>query len=152
VPTFSQATEADLPQLCQLLHCLFQQEAEFMPDEQAQRRGLAMILRDPQTGAILVAREGPCVVAMVSLLYSVSTALGARVATLEDMVVAPDKRGVGTGSALLSYALDFARAQAIRRITLLTDHDNESAHRFYSKHGFTRSSMVAMRLLAGDTF
>lgn len=144
--TLSKACEADIPQLSQLLSLLFRQEAEFNPDEEAQRRGLAMIVGAPEVGAILVARDGQKILAMVNLLFSISTALGERVATLEDMVVAPAARGSGLGSALLDHAVHFARESGVKRITLLTDHDNFAAQRFYSKHGFSRSSMVPLRL------
>jgi ribosomal protein S18 acetylase RimI-like enzyme len=86
---------------------------------------------------------------MVNLLYTVSTALGARVALLEDMVVAPQARGRGLGSALLTHAIAHARSQGCRRITLLTDGVNDSAQRFYARHGFTGSGMVPMRMSLG---
>jgi ribosomal protein S18 acetylase RimI-like enzyme len=83
---------------------------------------------------------------MINLLYTVSTALGARVALLEDMVVLPQFRGVGAGSKLLQAAIAHARASGCKRITLLTDGDNEAAQKFYSNHGFTASRMVPFRL------
>lgn len=140
------ATASDIPALQQLLAILFEQEAEFTPDAAAQRRGLAHIIGDPAIGAILVARAAGEVIGMVNLLFTVSTALGARVAVLEDMIVAPAARGRGTGSQLLSYAIEWARAQGCRRITLLTDRTNEAAQRFYARHGFVSSDMVPMRL------
>ena len=145
MPSLTTATEADIPALSDLLSILFTQEAEFKPDDDAQRRGLSMIIRNPHSGAILVAREGEQVVAMVNLLFTVSTALGERVALLEDMVVAPAARGAGVGSALLEHALAYAQQQGARRVTLLTDHDNTAAQQFYAKAGFSRSPMVPMR-------
>lgn len=144
--TVSIATEADIPALSALLSILFEQELEFKPNEDAQRRGLSMIINAPDCGAILVAREETRIVAMVNLLYSVSTALGERVATLEDMVVAPDARGTGVGSALLREAIAYAGSCNVKRITLLTDTDNEIAQRFYARHGFTKSTMIPLRL------
>lgn len=139
------ATPADIPALCSLLDQLFAQEAEFTPDRAAQQRGLAAIIDDPAVGAILVAGEGERLVAMVNLLYTVSTALGARVALLEDMVVDADARGSGVGSALLEYAIGHARDHGCRRITLLTDGDNAAAQRFYGRHGFGPSPMIPLR-------
>ena len=55
------------------------------------------------------------VIGMVNLLFTVSTALGERVAMLEDMVVAPAARGTGVGSALLQHAIAFAQQQGARR-------------------------------------
>ncbi|MNC21836.1 hypothetical protein D3C75_698220 [compost metagenome] len=87
------ATPADIPALCTLLDQLFAQEAEFTPDRSAQQRGLAAIIDDPAVGEILVTVADTRIVAMVNLLYTVSTALGARVALLEDMVVDTGARG-----------------------------------------------------------
>ncbi|WP_235989062.1 GNAT family N-acetyltransferase [Pseudomonas lopnurensis] len=140
------AGEDDIPALCSLLGQLFAQEVEFTPDPAAQQRGLRAIIGDAQKGQILVACQGGRIVAMVSLLYSVSTALGARVALLEDMVVDAAYRGSGIGSVLLRHAIDFAREQDCRRITLLTDQDNRAAQRFYARHGFGQSPMIALRL------
>jgi len=141
------ATSADIPELNELLAILFTQEAEFQPDLEAQRRGLELILADPGIGSILVARREGRVVGMVNLLYTVSTALGARVALLEDMVVLPAERNGGTGSQLLQAAIAHAGAAGCRRITLLTDTDNLDARRFYQRHGFTDSPMVPLRLV-----
>ena len=146
MPTVDKAQTADIPALVELLAALFAQEAEFAPDAEAQHRGLAAIIGNPDLGAILVLREGEGILGMVNLLYTVSTALGERVALLEDMVIAPQSRGKGYGSMLLSEALAFARKEGCKRITLLTDTNNLGAQRFYSKHGFQTSGMMPMRL------
>lgn len=140
------AVRSDIPELCRLLDTLFSQESEFKPDAAIQALGLGAIIEGDGIGDILVAKEGRQIVCMVNLLYTISTALGSRVAILEDMVVAPQSRGLGVGSALLKYAIEFARDKGCKRITLLTDNDNEAAHRFYEQHGFTESSMLAFRL------
>lgn len=143
------ATPEDIPALCDLLAALFSQEAEFAVDRDAQTRGLAAIVDDPRIGHILVLREGSRAIGMVNLLYTVSTALGAKVAMLEDMVIDPARRGAGHGSRLLSAAIEFARAQGCGRITLLTDHDNRDAQRFYQRHGFSASPMLPLRRMLG---
>ena len=125
---------------------LFSQEAEFIPNPEAQCRGLAQVVNNPEAGAVLLAREGAEVLGMVSLLFTVSTALGERVALLEDMVVFSQGRRAGIGTQLLTQAILFARTQGCKRITLLTDRTNETAQRFYGKQGFVVSSMVPMRL------
>jgi GNAT superfamily N-acetyltransferase len=142
----SVATEAHLPALCDLLHVLFSQETEFTPDRAAQRRGLERIIANPRVGTILVAYDNDAVVGMVNVLYTESTALGARVALLEDMVVLPASRRKGIGTMLLQSAFQSARAEGCRRITLLTDLGNTAAQRFYQRHGFGASSMIPLRL------
>ncbi len=94
----------------------------------------------------MVARQGDQIVGMVNLLFTISTALGERVALLEDMVVSPTDRGIGVGTRLLSEAISYSRVHGCKRITLLTDQINESDQRFYAKQGFVVSSMVPMRL------
>lgn len=140
------ATVDDIPALTWMLTLLFAQEADFCPDVSRQAAGLERIISDPRVGHILVLRRGGRAVAMVNLLYTVSTALGDRVAILEDMVVHPDYRGRGAGSRLLRGAIEFARGEGCRRITLLTDQDNAAAIRFYKRLGFTTSAMVPLRL------
>jgi GNAT superfamily N-acetyltransferase len=137
----------DINALCDLLTLLFSQEVEFKPDPDLQTKGLRMILNNPELGVILLARNDNRVVGMVNLLFSVSTALGAKVAILEDMVVIPTERGSGVGSRLLNAAINTARENGCQRITLLTDSDNEAAHRFYEKQGFVRSAMLPFRLM-----
>ena len=144
---FSQATVEDIPQLCELLALLFDQEAEFRPDSNLQAVGLRQIIDFPERGRILALRDGTSVIGMVNLLFTVSTALGGRVAILEDMVVRPGCRCKGAGSMLLKGAVAFAASAGCLRITLLTDASNASAQRFYRRHGFITSDMVPMRLL-----
>lgn len=141
------ATPNDIPQLCELLELLFSQEAEFRPCRTTQAAGLQQIIDFPERGQILVLRDGGSVLGMVNLLFTVSTALGGRVAILEDMIVRPAHRGSGAGSMLLRAAINFARSVGCRRLTLLTDRTNESAQRFYRRHGFSPSEMVPLRLL-----
>lgn len=145
--TLRHATLADIPDLCALLAQLFGQEVEFVADAATQARGLQRILEAPDSGDILVLADDDRPVGMVSLLYLTSTALGSRVALLEDMVVRPGQRGRGCGSLLLKAAIDCARQRGCRRITLLTDGHNLDAQRFYMQHGFAGSDMKAMRLL-----
>jgi len=139
------AKSSDIPALCVLLDSLFTQEVEFKSDHDAQIRGLTSIIENDDVGDILIVRDNDKVIAMVNVLYTVSTALGACVGLLEDMVVTPEGRGTGVGSELLERAMVFAKEKGCQRITLLTDHDNESAHKFYQKHGFSLSTMVAFR-------
>lgn len=147
---FELASLTDIPALCHLLDLLFEQEKEFKPALAAQMLGLELIIKNPNIGTIIVARDNGELIGMVNILYSVSTALGARVAMLEDMVVTNSVRDCGVGSKLLTFALEYAKEQGCKRITLLTDYDNEAAHRFYQKHGFSRSSMVVFRKSMAD--
>ena len=142
----TEGTKDDIPGLCELLDLLFEQEIEFRPARSLQSTGLQQIIDFPERGRILVLRQGDSLIGMVNLLFTISTALGGRVALLEDMIVRPEYRGSGAGSELLQAAINLAELSGCRRITLLTDQTNESAQRFYKQHGFNLSEMVPMRL------
>ena len=73
------ATPADIPALSALLSVLFAQEADFQPDPAKQAAGLELLFAR-QLGDILLAEADGAVRGMVSLLYTVSTALGGPVA------------------------------------------------------------------------
>ena len=142
----SAAKITDIPQICQLLAFLFDQEKEFTPNADKQAAALQHIISKPEVGIILLARHEDKILGMVSLLYTISTACGGKAAMLEDMIVHPDWRNAGLGALLLSSAIAHARSGNCLRITLLTDAENHAAQRFYSRHGFTSSTMIPLRL------
>jgi GNAT superfamily N-acetyltransferase len=143
---FGVAKSSELPQLVQLLGVLFEQEAEFRPDAAKQENALKLIFSDPARAKVYVAREGRTVVAMASLLFTISTAEGGKAAWFEDLVVRPDYRKRGIGAELLKHVIEQARAEGVLRLTLLTDMQNERAQEFYRGLGFTDSPMKPMRL------
>jgi GNAT superfamily N-acetyltransferase len=143
---FEAATTKDLPQLVELLVQLFEQEAEFTPDAAKQEAALRLIFSNPAHGKLFVAKDGSRVVAMASLLFTISTAEGGKAALFEDLVVRPDHRKQGIGAKLLEYVIAQARAAGVLRLTLLTDMQNERAQVLYRKLGFVGSPMKPMRL------
>lgn len=147
--TIAPATLDDIPQLCALLAILFAQEADFLPDAEKQSTALRQIIACPETGRILLLREGDSILGMINLLFTTSTACGGRVALLEDMIVHPSRRGDGLGSKLLQAAIALARREGCLRITLLTDRANDSAIRFYRRQEFEMSEMIPLRLSLG---
>ena len=142
---FGVAIRSELHQLVALLGVLFAQERDFSPNAAKQARALRQILSGRHVGSIYVAREGRRVVGMVSVLQTVSTAAGGRAGLLEDMVVAPGRRGRGIGRALLRYAIGASRKRGLLRLALLTDTGNRRAQRLYASAGFRPSAMRPMR-------
>lgn len=141
------AIHSDIPELIELLKVLFEQEADFEPNSEAQRKALSKIILDPRIGIVLVARDDEKILGMVNLLFTESTALGSKVAILEDMVVLTTARGEGVGSKLIDYAISESKKEGCKRITLLTDIENNKAQSFYQKKGFVQSKMTPYRLL-----
>lgn len=140
------ARRDELPELVALLGLLFSQEAEFTADAAKQSRALETLLGDASKGTIFVARDAGRVVAMASLLYTVSSAEGGPAALFEDLVVHPAHRRRGIGTALLGFIIQEAKRRGVLRLTLLTDGQNERAQALYRKLGFAGSSMKPMRL------
>ena len=141
------ATHLDIPELVELLNSLFEQEAEFEPNSETQSKALSKIILDSKIGIILIAKDDDKILGMVNLLFTESTALGCKVALLEDMVVLSSSRGEGIGSQLIDYAISEAKKAGCKRITLLTDIENTKAQSFYQKKGFVKSKMTPYRLL-----
>ena len=135
----------DIDTLCELLFELFSQEVEFTPNKEVQQKALKTIISDENIGDIYVATINEKVVAMVNILYTISTALGTKVAIFEDFIVDRNYRNQGIGENLIDFVFEDLNAKNFSRITLLTDNDNLKAHKFYEKKGFIKSSMVPFR-------
>ena len=140
------ATIDDLPQLTELLFDLFTLEGDFKPDRAKHSRGLRLILEQPSRGRIFVLRQDGRILAMINLLFTISTAEGGFVLILEDVIVHRDHRHKGFGDRLLEYCINFAREKNFLRITLLTDRTNEEAQKFFKRHGFIDSKMIPLRM------
>ncbi|HEX5539372.1 MAG TPA: GNAT family N-acetyltransferase [Methylophilaceae bacterium] len=145
---FDDANADDIPQLVDLLHTLFTIEDDFSPDTQKQRLGLEMLIANPVSGVIKVARnvDGNAI-GMVSAQLVISTAEGAYSAWIEDMVIAPGYRGQGIGRMLLRYVLQWAKAQGATRAQLLVDLANDSAIDYYRHLGWQPTQLQARRIL-----
>jgi GNAT superfamily N-acetyltransferase len=144
---FREAIYSDILELIPLLEILFTQEAEFSFNAEMIQNALNEIIQDNSIGEIFVATHNNIPIAMVSILYTISSALGGKVGLLEDMIVHPKYRFNGVGSQLLQYALKKVKDKNLKRLTLLTDESNTIAQHFYTKHEFQKSSMIAFRKL-----
>jgi GNAT superfamily N-acetyltransferase len=143
--TIDFATSADLPAMADLLHELFTLEADFQPERDKQLAGLRMILDNPALGRLFVLRVDGRIAGMANALITVSTALGAPVLLLEDVIVSRAYRGSGLGRRLVEQVFDWARSQGMARVTLLADQDNAPALAFYESLGFEKSAMAVRR-------
>jgi GNAT superfamily N-acetyltransferase len=140
------ASSADLPVLVRLLGDLFSIEADFVPDPERQRLGLALMLADPRRRAVLVAeRRTAQVIGMVSGQLLVSTAEGGLSVLVEDMVVDGAERGRGVGKALLSAMEGWAAERGATRLQLLADRENAPALAFYDRSGWSTTKLVCLR-------
>ena len=139
------ARPGDLDDLVRLLEVLFSIEADFRPDAVRQRRGLALLLEDPERGCVLVAEDGGRAVGMATAQLVVSTAEGAASAGVEDVGVDAALRGRGVGRRLLAAAEAWARERGAARLQLRADRDNAPALAFYRRLGWSPTRLSAWR-------
>ena len=91
------------------------------------------IERDEAT--FLLAGSGPD--GFAEIRYRPSLITGALDAHLEELYVAPAKRGRGIGRALLEGAMEAARERGATRMDLGTSVDDAAARALYESAGFT---------------
>ena len=143
--TIRKATSKDVKGIVKLLAYLFAQEVEFSFNKKLQKKALRKIINDKTIGEIFVVVKKDKIVGCVNILYTFSTALGGKVALLEDMVISPKYRRKSLGTKLLKFTINYLVKKHIKRITLLTDKDNNKAHNFYENLNFKFSDMIIYR-------
>jgi ribosomal protein S18 acetylase RimI-like enzyme len=95
--------------------------------------GLATIMASGST--VFVARvEGVIVGSLTLVLYRIPTGLKA---WIEDVVVDEAARGHGVGEALNLVALDEARRQGAKAVSLTSRPSRKAANRLYQRIGFS---------------
>ena len=128
------ATPEDAETVARLLH-------DFNTEYEDETPGVAVLTK--RVGAlieqgrilVLLGGEGPDGLAQLQFRYSVWS--GALDAYLEELYVAPAKRGDGLGRALLEGAMEAARAEGATRMDLATSADDKAAIALYERCGFT---------------
>lgn len=144
--SIQKAKVEDIDILCELLDELFSMEVEFTPNKELQSKGLKTIIESDTLGDVFVAKFEDRVVAMVNILYTYSTALGAPVAIFEDMIVDKEYRGQKIATKLMQFLQKYLKNNGFKRLALITDGDNLRAQEFYKKSGFEKSTMIPFRL------
>ena len=136
----------DLQALVTLLQDLFSIEADFSADAERQRRGLMLMLDGcGKHRCIKVAEADGIVVGMCTAQTLISTAEGATVALVEDMVVDSDYRGRGIGRRLMAAIETWSRRRGAVRLQLLADRTNFSALDFYDRIGWIPTQLICLR-------
>lgn len=107
------------------------------PDEVLARSFLLDRFRHMQSIIFIAFSEGEAV-GFAQLYPSFSSGKAARTFILNDLFVAPEARGRGTGRALLAAAAAYGKAAGAVRLTLSTAHDNLAAQALYEGAGWSR--------------
>ena len=89
----------------------------------------------PEGHAVFVAESGSEGVGWIHVLIGHSMIIGPR-AEIGGLAVAPDARGLGVGSALLSAAEKWTAQRGVRTIYLRSGAERKEAHSFYLSRGY----------------
>jgi ribosomal protein S18 acetylase RimI-like enzyme len=105
--------------------------------------GLSAILAHPAVTLFGATEDGRIVGCLTLVTYPAPT--GSR-AWIEDVVVAPDVRERGTGTALVTAAIEAARRSGARALDLTCRPDRTEAVRLYRRMGFANPTSDVFRL------
>jgi GNAT superfamily N-acetyltransferase len=129
--------DEELDELVALLVAQLREHGNELSDHQLARAATGMVRR-PQRGQFLIARQSGTLVGFAALSYLWTLERGGRAAWLDELYVVPACRGHGIGQALLHAALDAARAAGALAVDLEIETGHERAASLYQRAGFTR--------------
>ncbi len=135
----------DIEALILLLAELFAIEADFQVDSKKQRAGLELLLNSDDGQIFVAQNEVGQIVGMCSVQILISTAEGAKVGLLEDLIVSATYRGQGIGKQLLQHLERWAQQQGLTRLQLLADKHNQPALDFYAQQDWQTTQLIALR-------
>jgi GNAT superfamily N-acetyltransferase len=108
------------------------------PSDNAFLASVERLLEDRDTEFLLAAPDDDSRPAgVVQLRFRFGVWKAAPDAWLEDLFVAADARRAGIGDALVTLAIERARARGARRIELDCNERNAGAQALYARHGFS---------------
>ena len=137
--------EKDIDGMVMLLDELFSIETDFKIDIFKQKRGLELLLEDKENICIMGAYDGDRIIGMCTMQVLVSTAEGAKVGLVEDMIISEAFRSMGIGTDLLDALESWAKKKNLKRVQLLADKRNKQALGFYKKRGYSVTNMIGVK-------
>lgn len=118
-------------------------------DNAANRRFFSRFARDSREGIQHLAFSAGEAVGFSTLYFSYCSLAAAPVATLYDLYVLPERRGVGIGKALIENAAGVARERGMQQLVWFTDPGNQTAQRLYDGIGAARSEWIQYTMKLG---
>jgi ribosomal protein S18 acetylase RimI-like enzyme len=128
------ATAADAEDVARLLHDFQTEFSEPVPDHDVLATRAAEYIESGEI-TVLLGGNGPDAIA--ELRFRKSLMSGELDAYLEELYVAPARRGEGLGRAMLDAAMETARTMGATHIDLGTSEDDVAARALYESAGFT---------------
>jgi GNAT superfamily N-acetyltransferase len=111
------------------------------PPPQALERAARALLEDPSAGAVLLASEGGQIAGVLSASWQLAIHVPGRYALIQDLWVAPDRRGAAIGRELLLALFDLAVEREIVRVEVGLPSERfdglRATEAFYRANGFS---------------
>lgn len=134
-PSIDLASPTDLDELLLLMREFY--AGERLPwDEDALRRALGELWRQPLHGAVWLARAAGEAIGYGVLGCGFSLEHRGRDAFVDELYVRPEWRSRGVGGRILDAMEAACRQQGISALHLEVDHDNAAGKRLYRRRGF----------------
>lgn len=133
--TLAPATAADLDDLLALVRAYYAYDGiDF--DAPKQRAALRGLLNAPAHGeSLFILRGGERVgYAVMTLDYSIE--FGGLEAFIDELFLVEHARGGGVGGAAVALLKGWCRARGVRSLSVIVEHHNAPALRFYARHGW----------------
>jgi ribosomal protein S18 acetylase RimI-like enzyme len=128
------ATVDDAAEVARLLDAFNSEFDEFTPGVEALTRRAGELIGGDE---IIVLLTGDPPFGLAQLRFFESMWSDGREAYLEELYVAPDRRGEGFGRELLEAAIELARERGAVNLDLNTSEDDTAALALYESAGFT---------------
>jgi ribosomal protein S18 acetylase RimI-like enzyme len=126
----------DAEDVGRLLHDFNTEYDDYTPGPEAMGKRIGQLLESGDV-TVLLAGNGPDGLALLRFRPSLwSESLDCY---LEELYVAPDRRGEGLGQALMEAAMETARAEGAGYMDLGTAETDTAARALYEKMGFSRT-------------
>jgi len=136
------ADTGDIPVLVRLLTELITLESDFKENPERMAQGFQLLLSDPNTRRVFVARTKGKVVGMCTGQLFPSSVEGGLVLLIEDFIVHESMRSRGVGKRLIQAVEHWGREKGAKRFQLFADRDKARAHQFYKQQGWSESSLT----------
>jgi GNAT superfamily N-acetyltransferase len=127
------ATVAEASQLAQLLDRFNREYDTPTPGIEVLAERLERLLAGSQVLALLA---GDPVIGLALLTLRPNVWSEGPVALLDELYVVPQRRGRGTGTALLKAAENVCRQRGVELLEVNVDGEDVDARRFYERHGY----------------
>lgn len=135
------ATDVDIPDVAAAVNNLLAELGGASDGPSTLEPVVRELLRAPDAGALLVAREGDALVGVIAASWQLAIHVPGRYALVQDLWVHPSGRGRGIGRELIRALADVARELRMLRIEVGLPSERFAAHSatesFYRDNGFS---------------